>query len=190
MYGLGGMTSVETHDDACDRLLTLVSRGDRSALGELFSTEAGRLIAIAQRIVRRADLAEEVVQESFVAAWRNATSFDSARGRARAWLTTIVRNRALNMVRDGARLELVDAADLTAFRERSAEAEIAFDALGEGDALRHCLEQLEPQRRRCVLLAYVVGYSHGEIAADLNAPIGTVKAWIRRSTIALQECLS
>lgn len=184
------MTLVENRDDVCDRLLTLVSGGDRKALGELFASEAGRLIAIAQRIVRRADLAEEVVQESFVAAWRNASSFDAARGRARAWLTAIVRNRALNMLRDGSRLELVDDAELREYRERSADAETAFDALGEGDALRHCLGQLEPQRRRCILLAYVVGYSHGEIAADLKAPVGTIKAWIRRGTIALQECLS
>lgn len=184
------MTDVENRDDVCDRLLTLVSSGDRNALGELFASEAGRLVAIAQRIVRRSDLAEEVVQESFVAAWRNAASFDPARGRARAWLTTIVKNRALNMVRDGARLELVDDAQLTVFRERADQAEAAFDALGEGDALRHCLEQIEPQRRRCILLAYVVGYSHGEIAAEMKAPVGTVKAWIRRGTVSLQECLS
>lgn len=184
------MVLMERQDDIGDRLMTMVSGGDRQALGELFANEAGRLLAIAQRIVRRPDLAEEVVQESFVAAWRNASSFDPAKGRARAWLTTIVRNRALNLVRDGARLELVDDSDLALLQDQRAQVETAFDALGEGDALRHCLEQLEPRRRRCILLAYVVGYSHGEIAADLKAPIGSVKAWIRRGTIALQECLS
>lgn len=184
------MEAMAESDDVCDRLLERVSRGDRAALGELFASEAGRLIAIARRILRRPDLAEEVVQESFLAAWRNAASFDARRGHARAWLTTIVKNRALNLVRDGGRLELMDDKALAGFKERASDADNAFDALSEGDALRHCLEQLEPQRRRCILLAYVVGYSHGEIAADIKAPVGTVKAWIRRGTIALQECLS
>jgi len=178
------------HDDHCDVLLIRVASGERGALGELFASEAGRLIAIARRIVRRSDVAEEVVQESFVAAWRNAKSFDPTRGKARGWLTTIVRNRALNVLRGDARLELVGDTALAAFGEGAAEADTAFDRLSEGDALRQCLEKIEPRRRKCVLLAYVVGYSHSEIASELKTPIGTVKAWIRRSTIDLQECLS
>jgi len=177
-------------EDMCAVLIGRVAKGDRASLGELFASEAGRLLAVARRIVRRSDLAEEVVQEAFVSVWKRAASFDRARGAGRAWLTTIVRNRALNMIRDDARLELVDHADLEMFRDRSGEAQAAFAALPEGDALRQCLDRLEPTRRRSILLAYVVGFTHGEIAAELKAPVGTVKAWIRRGTIALQECLS
>lgn len=183
----------ETHadpDDACDLLLARVANGDRKALGTLFSVDAGRLIAVARRIVRRRELAEEVVQESFVAAWRHATRFDPARGRARAWLTTIVRNRALNLVRDGGRVDLAAPEDLDAYRDKEDSAGAAYDTLAQGEALRRCLDALEPVRRRSVLLSYVEGYSHGEIAAELRVPVGTVKAWIRRSVVALQECLS
>ena len=177
-------------DDECDRLLLLVAGGDQRALKNLVEREAGRLVAVAQRIVRRRELAEEVVQETFVSVWRNASRFEPARGRARAWLSTIVRNRSLNVLRDSARLELASPEQMTEFQDRGGDADLAFESLVDGNALRKCLAQLEPNRRRSVLLSYVLGYSHGEIASELAVPVGTVKAWIRRSVVSLQECLS
>ncbi len=176
--------------DSADRLMERVARGDRAALASLFAAEAGRLIAIARRIVRRTDLAEEVVQDAFVAAWQRAAQFDAARGSARGWLTTMVRNRALNAIRDGARLEYVDADVLAEVGDRESDAHDAFDRLADGHALRGCLQRLEEPRRRAILLCYVTGLSHGEVAATLRKPLGTVKAWIRRGMSALQECLS
>jgi|APFEC2959095171_1045051.scaffolds.fasta_scaffold00020_116 RNA polymerase sigma-70 factor (ECF subfamily) len=184
------MTRTESSDDRCDALLRLVARGDRKAMAELFLLESGRLIAVARRIVRRRELAEEVVQDGFVAIWEKAGAYDPTRGAARAWTTGIVRNRALNLVRDGGRLDFVDGEALAAYSDRSSEAEQAYHALPDSDALKQCLGQLEPIRRRSIVLAYVVGFTHGEIAAELKAPVGTVKAWIRRGVIALQECLS
>jgi RNA polymerase sigma-70 factor (ECF subfamily) len=173
-----------------DGLMARVARGDKAALGDLFAAEGGRLVAVAQRIVRRRDLAEEVVQDAFVAAWQRARQFEPERGSARAWLTTIVRNRALNLLRDGARVEYHDGETLADMGDRTADAEGAFDLLAERDALRHCLGALDRQKRRAILLCYVTGLNHGEVAALLNAPLGTVKAWIRRGVLALQECLS
>ena len=178
------------NDQTCAELIERVARGDRNSLGKLFAIEAGRLLAVARRILRRSDLAEEAVQEAFVSVWQRAASYDSSRGGARVWLTTIVRNRALNMLRDGSRIDHVDHHELESFADRSGDADAAYAALPDTEALKHCLEQLEPSRRRSILLAYVVGFTHGEIAAELKAPVGTVKAWIRRGTIALQECLS
>lgn len=178
------MTAVEQGDQFCDGMMLRVAGGDREALGELFTSEAGRLIAIARRILRRKELAEEAVQESFIAAWKNAVRFDPARGSARAWLTAIVRNRALNMLRDGQRMDPVGD-DIAWYAEGEGMAEAAYQALDTSDGLKRCLGQLEEPRRRSILLAYVLGYTHGEIAAKLNAPVGTVKAWIRRGVIAL-----
>ena len=168
-------------------LMARVARGDKAALGDLFAQEGGRLIAVAQRIVRRRDLAEEVVQDAFVSAWQRARQFEAERGSARAWLTTIVRNRALNLLRDGARVEYHDGETLADMGDRVADAE---GALAERDALRRCLGRLDRQKRQAILLCYVTGLNHGEVAASLNAPLGTVKAWIRRGVVALQECLS
>lgn len=182
--------TADIDDDACARLLERVATGDRAALADLFGLEAGRLLSVARRIVRRADLAEEVVQESFVTIWHKAVMFDRSRGSARGWITTMVRNRALNLVRDGRRMELVEPAMLAALGDADGEADRAYEALPAASDLRRCLDQLEPVRRRSIVLAYVAGFTHGEIAGRLKAPIGTVKAWIRRGVIALQECLS
>ncbi len=171
-------------------LLRAIAARDRSALARLFEVEAGRLVAIARRIVRRQDLAEEVVQDAFVTVWQRADQFDDARGSALGWLTTIVRNRALNLLRDGNRLDYHDGDTLAALGDRQADASFAFDALSEGDALKTCLGRLDEPKRRAILLCYVTGLNHGEVAATLGAPLGTIKAWIRRGTIALQECLS
>lgn len=173
-----------------DDLMRRIAKGDKAALADLFSAEAGRLIGIALRILRRRDLAEEAVQETFIAAWRRASQFDPARGSAQGWLTTITRNRALNMLRDGSRMEYHDGEVLADLGDRSAEAMAAFNALADRDALKHCLGQLDEPKRRAILLCYVTGLNHGEAAATMNAPLGTLKAWIRRGTIALQECLS
>jgi RNA polymerase sigma-70 factor, ECF subfamily len=171
-------------------LIRRIAAGDRAALAQLFGAEAGRLVAIARRIVRRRDLAEEVVQDAFVAVWQRAGQFDASRGSAMAWLTTIVRNRALNLLRDSSRTDYHDGETLAALGDRNADVTNAFDALAERDALKACLGGLDEVKRRAILLCYVTGLNHGEVAATLNAPLGTVKAWIRRGTIALQECLS
>ena len=178
----------DPHD--ADLLLTRIAKGERAALAGLFQSESGRLVAIAQRILRRRDLAEEAVQEVFVAVWQRAGQFDAQRGAARAWLTTMARNRALNMLRDGSRVDYHDSTTLAEMGDRAMDAQQAFDTLAERDALRICLEQLDEPRRRAVLLCYVTGLSHGEAAATMQAPLGTIKAWIRRSVVTLQECLS
>lgn len=179
-----------THLSSLERLLGRIADGERSALENLFRLEAGRMIAIARRIVRRKDLAEEVVQDVFCTVWRRASQFDAAKGSARAWLTTIVRHRALNLLRDSARMDFHDPATLADLGDRAGDAQHAYDALPPGDELRRCLDELEPNRRQSIVMAYVVGFTHGEIASQLKAPVGTVKAWIRRGVIALRECLS
>lgn len=166
------------------------ARGDRTALRRLYEEEAGRMIAISQRIVRRRDLAEEVVQDAFMQIWRKAGSYDAAIGSARSWIYAIVRNRSLNLIRDGAREDLVDAEDLDRAREEDTDIGDAFDRLSSDSALRRCLEALEPEKRESILLSYVAGYSHGEIAAHLRIPLGTAKSWVRRALLALRDCMA
>jgi len=156
----------------------------------LYDAEAGRLISVAQRIVRRRELAEEIVQESFIQIWQHAATYEASRGSALSWIFTIVRNRALNVVRDGRRLDLVEDDTLDMLRDRDAVIDDAFERLDEDSRLRRCLEGLESERRKGVLLAYVGGYSHGEIAGILGVPLGTAKSWIRRALAALKECMA
>lgn len=172
-------------------LIVACARGERAALQTIYQRESAAMIGVAARIVRRRELAEEVVHDAFVQVWRHAASFDPAIGNGRAWLYAIVRNRAINLLRDSSREQTAPDEQITSLMEAGTPAaENAFDKLAEGSALRRCLQQLEPKRRLGVLLAYVEGLSHGEIAARLNVPLGTAKAWLRRSLIALKDCLA
>lgn len=170
--------------------LEACARRDPSALRRLYEREAGFLLAVALRIVRRREVAADVLHDSFLDIWQRAGSFDRSKGAARAWIASIVRYRALKHVRGAGRERDFDP------EEHSHEADGAPDQLAslelsqEAARLRGCMGQLEPERRRAILLAYADGLSHAEIASRLGAPLGTVKAWIRRSLLALKECLS
>ena len=143
------------------------------------------MVGVARRMLRRQDLAEEAVQDTFMRLWRAARSFDPARGGARTWLYAILRNCAISILRDEGRL----GADDEFTEDLSPVTESALARLPETSALRRCLEQLDPRRRSVVVLAYVHGLSHGELAGKLGVPLGTVKSWVRRSLISLQECM-
>lgn len=169
-------------------LVESVSRGSQAALKRLYDLESRRLYGIALRIVRRPEIAAEVLQEAFLQVWQNARAFSPERGAAAAWLTGIVRFRALDAVRRHGRETL---SGNPALGEGSFEPDVIerIDAKAGASALRRCLGVLDDNQRRCVVLAFVDGFSHSEIAARLAAPIGTVKSWVRRGLLALRSCL-
>lgn len=167
--------------------------GERSALQQLYEQESPRLLGVVQRIVRDAALAEDIVHDAFIRIWNKAATYDQARGSARGWIFSVTRHLALNAVRNDARqtqMDLDDEGEVShAAIDGWQEQTDAFDWRVNPGRIEACLEQLEPVRRNCVFHAYVDGYSHQEIAQRLGAPLGTVKAWIRRSLTALRECI-
>ena len=179
----------ETGDDL-ELLLVSCARGERDSLRAIYERESRAMIGVATRIVRRREVAEEVVHDVFVQIWRHAGSFDPARGSGRTWIFAILRNRAISTLRSTSRELPTEDEELTAAVDSNRPSEDAFDKLAEGSALRRCLDHLDPKRRLGVLLAYVEGLSHGEIAARLGVPLGTAKSWVRRSLIQLRECLA
>ncbi|MCU4160310.1 sigma-70 family RNA polymerase sigma factor [Acidiphilium sp. AL] len=154
---------------------------DPSALRSLYDAMAPTLFGIALRLLRNRPHAEETLQEAFLQIWRNADRFDAARGSPRAWMIGILRYRALDRLEtenrhtgDG---ELPDiAADIPV-------------GIEDRRALSDCLGELPENWRRSVLLSFVEGYSHSEIAVRTNTPLGTVKSWIARGLDALKKCL-
>jgi RNA polymerase sigma-70 factor, ECF subfamily len=162
---------------------------DQAALRRIYETEASAMLGAALRIVRRRDLAEEIVQDAFVQIWRRAETFDPQLGSARGWLFAIVRNRALNVVRSKSREDLVEGDELDRAVDDTVHDDM-LERLPERDALRVCLARLDGKRRTSLILAYIEGFSHGEIAGRLGVPLGTVKAWIRRSLVMLRDCLA
>ena len=171
--------------------LAACARGDRAALRRLYDVEARQMLGVALRIVRQRALAEDVVHDAFISVWEKADSFDPQRGSARGWLYSVVRNRALNEVRDHMNQTALDDATLEAFDLAAAQdawgAAASPAALG---SLRDCLARLDEAKRSSVVLAYVDGCTHAEISQRLAAPLGTVKAWIRRGLQLLRECMA
>jgi RNA polymerase sigma-70 factor, ECF subfamily len=169
-------------------LIEAVGRGSQVALKRLYELESRRLYGIALRIVRRPEIAADVLQETFVQIWQNAAAFSVERGAGAAWLTGIVRFRSLDAVRKLGREVLTDD---PALGDVALQPDVIekIDAAAETGALRRCFKLLDDQQRRCIVLAFVDGLSHSEITERINVPLGTVKSWIRRGLLTLRRCL-
>ena len=182
--------------DAFDHAAALqaCARGDRQALESIYRHESRYLLGVALRIVRQRQQAEDVLHDAFMAIWTKAASFDATLGSGRGWIYSVTRNLALNSVRNGAREVSVDeetaeALDAQVSLENHPVTD-AFELRASMGKLNDCLSRLEPARRNCILYAYVDGCSHGEIAERTQTPLGTVKAWIKRSMGSLRECMA
>lgn len=177
------MTSFEAQFDY-EAALQACARGERSALQGLYRQESARLLGVVLRIVRDRAQAEDIVHDAFLRIWTQASRFDPQRGSARGWVFTLTRRLALNHMRDHAREAPLVEHDLATTATTD-----SFDWQVHPGRIHQCLEQLEPVRRNCICHAYVDGYSHQQIAQKVGAPLGTVKAWIKRSLAALKECI-
>jgi RNA polymerase sigma-70 factor (ECF subfamily) len=168
-------------------LLRRCAEGDRMAFRRLYELQSPRLYAVALRITRQSSLAADAVHDALLQVWQNAGRFDVNRGNPEAWLVSLVRYRALDIARRSVRevpgLELPDTED------DDPDPLSRLIGTAEGEALRRCLNMLEPDRRRLIVMAFIDGLSHSELAARLNQPLGTVKSWIRRSLLSLKRCL-
>ena len=170
-------------------LIVAVSGGDRAALRSLYQQQATRLFGVANAILRDRDAAADAMQDAFLRISQRASQFDPDRGEASAWLGGIVRYAALDLARKrGRELPTDDPGLGDAPVAPAALDEVAADA--EGRRLRDCLGALDEKNRKGILLAFVHGLSHAQVAARLDLPLGTVKAWIRRGLLQLRECLT
>jgi RNA polymerase sigma-70 factor, ECF subfamily len=176
-------------------LLQRLALGDDRALGTFYDRHSAMAYGLARAIVRDTADAEEVVAESFAQIWRGAASFDAARGSAAAWVSTIVRTRALDLIRAQRRRARVmeDPALLTGDMSVAPAPGDTPDReveRGETGALvRRALADLPDAQRRVLELAYFGGMSQSEIAAFLSEPLGTVKTRMRAGMEKLRAVL-
>jgi RNA polymerase sigma-70 factor (ECF subfamily) len=179
---------------------TLVSRaagGDERALGELYDRYGAMAYSLACAVVGEHADAEEVVAEAFAQVWRSAAGFDPARGSVPAWIATICRTRALDLVRSRKRrARVVEEAAVVSDEGESLVFAPAFESadrsaeLTETSAIvRKSLADLPAEQRRVIELAYFGGLSQSEIAAQLSQPLGTVKTRMRSGMEKLRQAL-
>lgn len=172
-----------------EQLLKGVADGDESAFAELYQATSAKLHAVALRILRSREMAEEVLQESYFRVWERARDYNPAIASPLTWLGTIVRNRALDEVR---RRTARPAGDDSGLETIESEDEHPLDALErreDVERLLRCLEGLEAEKKEIVRLAYLDGMSREALAAKFGRPEGTIKTWLHRSLAQLKGCL-
>lgn len=172
-----------------EALLQACAAGDQAALHGLYSATAAQLFGLAIGILRNRELAEDIVQDSFVLVWRHAHSFDPGRGTAMAWLARIVRNQCFDLLRRRGRETPLEDSVMQAWEDPSPSPADLAALSSDAQRLRGCLEQLEESPRRSLMLAYYEGLTFEQVAHRLKAPLGTVKSWVRRSLIRLRGCM-
>jgi RNA polymerase sigma-70 factor (ECF subfamily) len=170
-------------------LIGRVAAGDRAAFDDLYTATRAKLYGVILRILRRSDLAEEAMQDTYLRIWQAAGTYDPRKASPITWMATIARNRALDLARRRREVSLEDAPD--AF-EAAIEEQDPLAAREFSEELRRvlaCLGQLDKERQRLILLAYYDGWSREKLAEQFDAPVATVKTWLRRGLMTIRECL-
>lgn len=174
--------------------LMATASGDERAFQRLYAATSSQLYAVLLRILRSPDRAQDALQDAYIRIWQKADTYSPDRGAPLTWLMSIARYRALDLLRrkqpevampeepDMIATLLEDDQSLSPLEENENEQSLA--------AVRECLSTLAPQQRDSVLLAYYEGLTHQELSTRMDAPLGTVKSWIRRGLLRLRECLA
>jgi RNA polymerase sigma-70 factor (ECF subfamily) len=174
-------------DDQLDHLLVqAMARGDRAALGALYDRFVGEMLAVGRRFLGGAREAEDLVHDVFLEAWHRARHYDRTRGTVRTWLMMRLRSRALDWLRSAPRNGLVSFEEAQGGTAASVDVEAAWR---RRRALHGELAELPAEQRVVLELGFFAGYSHAEIAVELEIPLGTVKSRISRAISTLRSRL-
>lgn len=169
-------------------LLARTAQRDAQAFKELYDHTAPQLNAIALRILKQQTLAEDALQDTYIQIWHRAEDYHADRGSVMAWLTGIMRYRAIDLLRrnpgDGA-----SAHSATETEDPDPQPDTFAAAKEASHTLHDCLARLSDSQRQSISLAYFEGLTHQELAARTGAPLGSVKSRIRRALQRLRECL-
>jgi RNA polymerase sigma-70 factor (ECF subfamily) len=178
-------------DNAVTEIADLISRvalGDRQAFQQLYQRSSAKLFGICIRILGDSAEAEDALQDVFIKVWQHAASFQSSRASGITWLSAIARNQAIDRLRSrksaGPRIEEADEVE----DDSPSPEAIAVSSDGYR-RLMGCMEKLDPRHAHAVKWTYLNGRSYQEAADELDIPLNTAKTWIRRSLLALRECL-
>ena len=169
-------------------LMARVAGGDRAAFRALYERTVPKLLANARRILTSKTAAEDAVQEAYVRIWQKAADYDPAIASPTAWMTTIARYAAIDVLRRGAERVARASDDVDGVVEQLAATPSGGDPL-QARTLAGCVQGLPADRRAMVLLAYCYGWSREDLAGRFDHPVATVKTMLRRSLMALKECL-
>jgi RNA polymerase sigma-70 factor, ECF subfamily len=176
-------------EDDISPLLVRVARKDAAAFSEVYQRSSAKLYGTIVRILRRRDMADEVLQEVYVKIWERAGDFKPDKASAITWMNAIARNRALDVVRRKSPVSMEDRPEVQNLASDTLTGLDNILRMESAKQLTDCLAQLEPNRREMVVLAYCDGASRDELAERYKQPVNTIKTWLRRSLAQLKGCL-
>lgn len=178
-----------TRDDL-EGWLARAALGDRAAFVRLYDATSSKLFGIALRVLHDRAEAEDALQDIYVKIWHNADRYRVNGLSPVTWLATIARNHCIDILRKRrARKDRADMPDDDLLRDPAPGPEATAVAAGEAQAIVACLAELEARRSEAVRRAYLEGESYAELATRFDVPLNTMRTWLRRSLIALRECL-
>ena len=175
----------------CDELLARCAQRDAIAFKKLYEATSPRMYALCFRMLKHEGLAEDVLQEAYLKIWDNAHRFIPTKGRAVTWMTTVVRNKTLDKLRSlkSRPVEVETIYEGIEFASEALEPDKLSSLSEDAEKLMQCLNHLKAEQKECILMSFYYGYTHDEMSKQLNKPLGTVKAWIRRGLERLRLCL-
>ena len=173
-------------------LLRQIAAGDRVAFAEFYDRHSTLLFSVAAKILNNTSEAEDVLQETFMQIWDKAGSFDASLGKAASWAVILVRNKSIDRIRASqrrARLAEAAGAEFSIVAEVRDSANEQLHGHDQATLIRSAIGGLPADQRQAVELAFFSGLTQQEISEKLSAPLGTVKARIRRGLLKMRDQL-
>lgn len=171
-------------------LLNAVARKDRTAFRALYHATSAKLFSVVIRLIKRRDLAEDILQDSYLKIWDKAPEYSDKSGSPTSWMIAIARNRAIDVLRKSGEVNFSETSDgCENYIDASPDPLSMAEHNGAMASVFSCLKELDEKHRECFLLAYYYGFTHEEIAERISAPVGTVKSRIQRSLARIRSCM-
>jgi len=170
-------------------LIGAVAKGDQAAFERIYVATRAKLYGVLLRILGKPELAEEVMQETYLKVWKMAHTFDPTLASPITWMVAMARNRAIDIVRRRSEVSIEDEPEAQNVAAESAPPLARREMTEELKRLLACLGKLDPEKQRIVLLAYYSGWSREQLSTKLDIPVNTIKTWLRRSLLEIRECM-
>ncbi|HEX7885092.1 MAG TPA: sigma-70 family RNA polymerase sigma factor [Phenylobacterium sp.] len=183
------MAAAATTSDILSPLMTRIAAGEREALRQLYEATSAKLFGVCLRILSDREESEDVLQDVYVTIWRRADRFDGARASVMTWVSTIARNRSIDRLRARGPMTYAGPVEELEIADGSDSAETLLAAADDRNRLQGCLSELDDRTQSVIRTAFFEGVTYETLATRMDAPLGTVKSWIRRGLAKLKGCL-
>jgi RNA polymerase sigma-70 factor, ECF subfamily len=170
-------------------LLAAVARGNSAAFERLYEATRAKLYGVLLRILGRPELADEVMQETYLKVWKMAGNFDPTVASPITWMVAMARNRAIDIMRKKGEVSIEEEPEAMGVAAQTPAPLARREMTEELKRLLACLGKLDPEKQRIVLLAYYSGWSRDQLARKLDIPVNTIKTWLRRSLLEIRQCM-